>query len=182
MSHSRDGRVSRHHCRQTLYVSPGCGIPPLPLPPLKSPRGNQPNFERSALGVERQFPQQLLELWGIYGATFWVALTTQAMQKPTLGVTLRATPGIGGKQDFQPVFPEPFFENWAGPRVQEWHHLSFQRCFPDFCPLSWSNLSWKIEVKWVKNGCVKLLSGPSSNHRLETTVYRPSEEWHHLSF
>ena len=33
---------SRHHCGQTLYLSPGCGIPPpLPLPtpppPLKSP-------------------------------------------------------------------------------------------------------------------------------------------------
>ena len=25
----------RHHCGQTLSLSPGCGIPPLPLPPLK---------------------------------------------------------------------------------------------------------------------------------------------------
>ena len=34
-SHSRDGPgVSRHHCGQTLYLAPGCGIPPssLPLP------------------------------------------------------------------------------------------------------------------------------------------------------
>ena len=30
-------RVSRHHRGQTLYLSPGCGIPPLPLPPLKVP-------------------------------------------------------------------------------------------------------------------------------------------------
>ena len=31
-------RVSRHHCRQTLYLSPGCGIPPphcVTPPPLK---------------------------------------------------------------------------------------------------------------------------------------------------
>ena len=31
-------RVSRHDRGQTLYLSPGCGIPPLPLPPpLKVP-------------------------------------------------------------------------------------------------------------------------------------------------
>ena len=40
MSHSRDGPGARHPCAQTLYLSPGCGIPPPPFryPPLKSPR------------------------------------------------------------------------------------------------------------------------------------------------
>ena len=26
-------QVSRHHCGKTVYLSPGCRIPPLPLPP-----------------------------------------------------------------------------------------------------------------------------------------------------
>ena len=43
MSHSCDGpgvTAPLVHCRQTLYLSPGCGIPPLPLPPFKK----SPNF------------------------------------------------------------------------------------------------------------------------------------------
>ena len=52
MSHSRDGRVSRHHCGQTLYLSPGCGIPPPSVtpPPLKKSR-NSPETKSGHVNI-----------------------------------------------------------------------------------------------------------------------------------
>ena len=43
-------RVPQHHRGQTLYLSPGCGIPPLPLPPLKkSPITSSTNLKEKSL-------------------------------------------------------------------------------------------------------------------------------------
>ena len=106
--------------------------------------GDHPNFRKKRSRSEKAILGALGEFRGILGAALGIRNSTLGIRNSILGMashdlsntkttilgaTPGAIPGIDGNPDerfsFAPPFSERFFENWGGPRAQDFRIKNF---------------------------------------------------------